>query len=89
MALTITKNFHSEVIDASNTVLIDFGEPWCSPCQERSPVIHEIAAAQPAIKVGTMNIDEQPQLAQLFAIRVIPTFLVFKKSKVVQQLTGV
>lgn len=90
MAITITKeNFQSEVIESTVPVLVDFGAAWCGPCQMLSPVVDEIAAAHPEIKVGKINVDEQPQLAQSFAVNAIPTLLVFKGGKVVQQFIGV
>ncbi len=54
-----------------------------------SPVVDEIAASHPEIKVGKINVDEQPQLAQAFTVQAIPTLLIFKEGKVVQQLIGV
>ncbi len=90
MAITITKeNFQSEVIESTIPVLVDFWAAWCGPCQMLSPVVDEIASSHPEIKVGKINVDEQPQLAQSFAVNAIPTLLVFKGGKVVQQFIGV
>lgn len=90
MAITITKeNFQSEVMEASFPVLVDFWAAWCGPCQMLSPVVEEIASSHPEIKVGKVNVDEQPQLAQTFSVSAIPTLLVFKHGQLVQQFVGV
>ena len=90
MAITITnENFQSEVIESMVPVLVDLWAAWCGPCQILSPVVDEIASSHPEIKVCKINVDEQPQLAQTFAVNAIPTLLIFKKGKVVQQLIGV
>ncbi len=90
MAITITKeNFQSEVMEASIPVLVDFWAAWCGPCQMLSPVVEEIASSHPEIKVGKVNVDEQPQLAQTFSVSAIPTLLVFKHGQLVQQFVGV
>ena len=83
MATTvITKdNFQSEVLDYSGTVLIDFWADWCGPCRMLSPVIDEVAAETPAIKVGKVNVDAEQELAAQFGIMSIPTLLVFKNGQ--------
>ncbi|MBE6084091.1 MAG: thioredoxin [Selenomonas ruminantium] len=83
MATTvITKdNFQSEVLDYSGTVLIDFWADWCGPCRMLSPIIDEVAAENPAIKVGKVNVDAEQELAAQFGIMSIPTLLVFKNGQ--------
>ncbi|WP_026761051.1 thioredoxin [Selenomonas ruminantium] len=83
MATTvITKdNFQSEVLDYSGTVLIDFWADWCGPCRMLSPVIDEVSAENPAIKVGKVNVDAEQELAAQFGIMSIPTLLVFKNGQ--------
>ncbi len=90
MATTvITKdNFQSEVLDQQGTVLIDFWAEWCGPCRMLSPVIDEVAAENPAVKVGKVNVDEQQELAAQFGIMSIPTLLVFKNGKKVNESLG-
>ena len=83
MATTvITKdNFPSEVLDYSGTVLIDFWADWCGPCRMLSPIVDEVAAENPAIKVGKVNVDAEQELAAQFGIMSIPTLLVFKNGQ--------
>ena len=90
MATTvITKdNFQSEVLYHQGTVLIDFWAEWCGPCRMLSPVIDEVAAENPAIKVGKVNVDEQQELAAQFGIMSIPTLLVFKNGQKVNESLG-
>ncbi len=90
MATTvITKdNFQSEVLDQQGTVLIDFWAEWCGPCRMLSPVIDEVAAENPAVKIGKVNVDEQQELAAQFGIMSIPTLLVFKNGKKVNESLG-
>ena len=63
-AININKNnFQNEIMDSEKTVLLDFWAPWCAPCRMVVPVIEEIAGERPDIKVGKINVDEQPELA--------------------------
>ena len=88
--VTITKdNFQQEIMESSQTVLLDFWASWCGPCRMLSPVIDEIAEERSDIKVGKVNVDEQPELARSFRIMSIPTVAVMKNGKVVRQSMGV
>ena len=87
--LTITtQNFASEVLNSDKPVLIDFWASWCGPCRMMSPVVDEIAETTPAVKVGKVNVDEQPQLAAQFGVQSIPTLIVFKNGQAVGQSLG-
>ena len=88
--LTITKdNFDSEVMHSDKTVLLDFWAAWCGPCRMLSPLVDEIAEENPSIKVGKINEDEQPELAQQFRVMSIPTLVVVKDGKTTGQAIGV
>ena len=88
-AININKNnFQNEIMDSEKTVLLDFGAPWCAPCRMVVPVIEEIAGERPDIKVAKINVDEQPELASKFSIMSIPTLVVMKNGKIVQQVSG-
>ncbi|MCR4963068.1 MAG: thioredoxin [Firmicutes bacterium] len=88
--LTITKdNFQEEVLQAEGKVLIDFWATWCGPCRMLSPVVDEIAEeAAEGLKVGKVNVDEQPELAQQYQIMTIPNLIVFKDGQAVAQSIG-
>ena len=88
-AININKNnFQNEVMNSDKTVLLDFWAPWCAPCRMVIPIIEEIAGERPDIKVGKINVDEQPELASKFSIMSIPTLVVMKNGKIVQQVSG-
>ena len=81
-------NFQQEVINSDRPVLVDFWASWCGPCKMLSPIIDEIAEERSDIKVCKINVDEQPELANQFQIMSIPTLIVFKDGKVVNQTSG-
>ena len=87
--INITKdNFQQEVQAASQTVLVDFWATWCGPCQMMGPILEELATKHPEIKVGKINVDEQPELAMQFQIDAIPALMVFKGGKTAAQTVG-
>ena len=81
-------NFQNEVLNSEKPVLLDFWAPWCGPCRMVSPVVDEIASERGDIKVGKVNVDEQPDLAAQFGIMSIPTLLVFQNGRLVNQAVG-
>ena len=83
-----SENFHQEVILSEKQVLVDFWASWCGPCQALAPTIDEIADEQPGIKVGKVNVDEQPELARQFRVMSIPTLMVFKNGDLVRREVG-
>ena len=81
-------NFDEEVIREEKPVLLDFWAPWCGPCRMFSPTLEQIAAENPHIKVGKVNVDEEPELASKFKVMSIPLVVLIKNGEVVKSSVG-
>ena len=87
--ITISKaNFQTEVLHSEKPVLLDFWAPWCGPCRMVGPVVDEIAGERTDLKVGKINVDEQPELAAQFNVMSIPTLVVMNHGQVASQMVG-
>lgn len=88
-AISVNKNnFNQEVLNSDKPVLMDFWAPWCGPCRMVVPLVEEIAKERSDIKVVKINVDEEQELVMQFGVMSIPTLVVMKNGKIVNQVTG-
>jgi len=87
--ITLTKeNFEQEVLKSDRPVLVDFWASWCGPCQALAPTVDEVAEEQTAVKVGKVNVDDQPELARQYRVMSIPTLMVFRDGELSRREVG-
>ena len=84
-------NFEGEVLKNDEPVLVDFWAPWCGPCKMQGPVIEELAKDMEGqkVKIGKLNVDENPEMAGKYEVMSIPTLVIFKGGEEVERMTGI
>jgi thioredoxin 1 len=83
-------NFEHEVLGSEHPVLVDFWAPWCGPCRMIAPMVEELAKENVgSFKIGKINIDDSPNVAQNYGVSAIPTLMIFKNGEVVERFVGV
>ena len=82
-------SFDTDVLKADGAILVDFWAEWCGPCQTFIPILHSYAEKTDAVKIGKINVDEQPELAAQFDVMTIPTLIVIKDGKIMSRSSGV
>ncbi len=82
-------NFDQEVLNSSEPVLVDFWAPWCGPCKMLGPIVEDLAKEMKGVKIGKVNLDDHPEIAQRYSVMSLPTLLFFKAGKVMDQMIGV
>ena len=86
--ISVNKTNFEQIKNSEKTVLLDFYADWCGPCRMVSPIVDEIAEENPQYLVAKVNVDEEPELASAFGVASIPTLVVMKDGKIVNQSTG-
>ncbi|MFI5211691.1 MAG: thioredoxin [Ignavibacteria bacterium] len=82
-------NFEQEVIKSDIPVLVDFWAVWCGPCKMIAPLVGELAGEyEGKVKIGKLDVDNNPQVATTYGIRSIPTLLIFRDGKIADQIIG-
>ena len=83
------QNFEAEVLKSESPVLVDFWAAWCAPCRIVDPIVHELAGEySQKIKVGKLNVDENPNISQTYSVMSIPTIMLFKNGQPVKSVIG-
>jgi len=82
-------NFGGEVLKSGVPVLVDFWAPWCGPCKMQGPIIDELAGEIQGVKVGKLNVDENPEMAGKYNVMSIPTLVIFKGGEEIERMTGI